>query len=301
MISIHEFTEQILEGLTIELGDGVTVTTSNVLKNNGVSYVAVNINDGARIAPVIYLDSFYEKYKDGDSTVNDVVNQIINVYRNNREFPGGFEIGRFTEWSEAKKNVAFKIINTEANSELLQDVPHIDYMDLSIVFMYVGKDNELQTNYSILIHNSHMENWKVDVNDLFACSKDNMKNDFVISSMSEILRDMLGNQNDDLLPVMEDSCPMYVLSNKSKTYGAAGIVFNDVLKSFSEGHGFADIIILPSSIHECILLPVSDDNMDTDGFNAMIQEVNSTQVEDIEVLADHHYIYSYADNVVRAA
>ena len=51
-----------------------------------------------------------------------------------------------------------------------------------------------------------------------------------------------------------------------------------------------DFYILPSSIHEMIILPKSRE-IAKEELDAMIQDINHTQVDTEEVLSDHAYLY----------
>lgn len=82
---------------------------------------------------------------------------------------------------------------------------------------------------------------------------------------------------------------MYVLTNNIRTNGATCITYPDILKDFAEEHQ-SDIYIIPSSIHEVILIPES--NLDMEEFNQIIAEVNQKELDPTEVLSDHMYLYS---------
>jgi len=92
---------------------------------------------------------------------------------------------------------------------------------------------------------------------------------------------------------------MYVLSNADKLNGAAAILDSKTMEDISEKLG-GDFIVLPSSIHEVIVLPVNED-MDRQTLEAMVQDVNAGQVAPEERLSDHVYMYdSQAKELVRA-
>ena len=55
--------------------------------------------------------------------------------------------------------------------------------------------------------------------------------------------------------------------------------------------GAEDIVILPASVHECILLPLTD-AMDTYYLRSMVREVNVTNVEPEDRLSENVYLYS---------
>ena len=86
--------------------------------------------------------------------------------------------------------------------------------------------------------------------------------------------------------------PMYVLSNKSKLNGSGCIFYHNLLHNLCERLE-CDLYILPSSIHEVIVLPVSG-REDYHEMNNMIQDINRDQVAKEEVLSDHFYYYNYS-------
>ena len=52
-----------------------------------------------------------------------------------------------------------------------------------------------------------------------------------------------------------------------------------------------DFYILPSIIHEVLLLPKEESEGDISELNLMIHDVNATQVQEEEILSDHVYCY----------
>ena len=82
---------------------------------------------------------------------------------------------------------------------------------------------------------------------------------------------------------------MYVLSNADKLNGAAALLDAKTMEDISEKLG-GDFVVLPSSIHETIVLPLNED-MDRHTLEAMVQDVNATQVAPEERLSDHVYAY----------
>ena len=115
-------------------------------------------------------------------------------------------------------------------------------------------------------------------------------------SIQEILIEMLnqkGIETDDIqneMTKMQDEIPMYVLSNEQNYFGASVLYYPGALKEISKRFQ-SDLIILPSSIHEVIVLPVNGKEQ-FDEMNEMIKEINKDQVADEEVLSDHLYYYN---------
>ena len=117
---------------------------------------------------------------------------------------------------------------------------------------------------------------------------DNMHNYFPpeFASMSNILRSLGYNE----IPEGAELIEMYVLTNKDKHYGAAYMFDKEVMSRIAEEIG-GDMVVLPSSIHESILLRKGKDT-DFDTLREMVKEVNRTQLLPTEILSDEVYQYS---------
>lgn len=106
----------------------------------------------------------------------------------------------------------------------------------------------------------------------------------------EMANDMVG------YPEQADQNKMYILSNVKGINGATCLLYQNVLRDFSEQIQ-SDLFILPSSIHEVILVPY-DRSISKEALEAMVKDVNRTQVSQDEVLSDRVYFYSRANNAI---
>ena len=109
--------------------------------------------------------------------------------------------------------------------------------------------------------------------------------------MADLLKDMLPDDADS-----EALQPMYILSNSGKVNGATCILYDGLLSQIAERLK-SDFILLPSSIHEVILVPV-DQCEELCTFSSMVAEVNETQLTDEEILSDHAYYYERSKGVL---
>lgn len=104
----------------------------------------------------------------------------------------------------------------------------------------------------------------------------------------------LSSGTDSLLehitPAAESFCTMYVLTNSYKLYGASCILYPGLLQQIAEQLG-TDLLILPSSIHEVIILPAVSSSHHA-GFRDMVAEINQTELAVDEVLSSRIYHYS---------
>ncbi len=79
---------------------------------------------------------------------------------------------------------------------------------------------------------------------------------------------------------------MYVLTNKSRFRGAGNIIDKEAIRNKGIGN---KLFAIPSSIHEWILLPYSDD-MSPEDIGNMIREINGDIVSPEDQLGDRVYI-----------
>lgn len=87
-----------------------------------------------------------------------------------------------------------------------------------------------------------------------------------------------------------DRPALHVLTNRRGIYGASCMLYRDIIKDFADQEG-ADVIILPSSIHEVLLFP--DHLMFDHAFLCRtVQEINQEDVPKEDVLSDRIYIFS---------
>lgn len=314
-----EFQEKIKKALQEYGGSDMTVRISKVRKNNGHILTGVSMyKPGSNITPTLYIDDYLKRYEEG-VTFGEIMKDVIYMLENyaiDREM----DISFFTEWDRAKRRIVYRLINAEKNEELLKEVPYIPFMDLAIVFYYLMGDKSMG-NASIMIHKKHLAVWEVEEKSLYDVAVKNTHKmlPYAIQNISQLMRDVLfenigkqmgekGCTDKECVEeitdrMMEQLSPihqqvnMYVLSNNSRYYGAACILYKDLLKKFAESHD-ADIYILPSSVHEMILLP-DRGGEDPVKLAEMVRDVNDTQLSPEEVLSDSVYYYDRKSGEIR--
>ena len=289
------FKELILEALKERFGEDCQIEYKVVLKNNGIKLDGVIVRqNNCVVSPTVYVNDYYENYKNGDD-INETVDIIEQLIRDNT-IEEEFNADELILFDNVKDRIVYKLINFEKNKELLNTVPYKKYLDLAIVY-YISVKEDIFECASILINNSHLKLWNKtseEINELAvkntpALLKPELK------SMGETLKEMMFNEEnefgfeeDDL-----DNCCMYVLTNEKKQFGAATILYDNELNDFSDKIE-SDFYIIPSSVHEVIIIPSKFVNSSI-GLDEMICEVNSTQVPLVDILSDHAYKYNRAD------
>lgn len=316
-MNYDEFVNYVREGMEDVLGEDCIVSTHKVLKNNDIELEALTVmNKESNVSPTIYLNSYYEEYKKGTDK-RQIIKDIYELY-NEHSLKLNFNVDIFKDYEKISKRIVYKLINTKTNEKLLNDIPSIPYLDLSIVF-YCLLDDEFLGSATALIHNIHMEMWEIDKEDLLKVAKINTPKllPYELKNMNDVIRDMLISdlqqtiyEKDDrydlncnmpgpdvvadgLMKDINDAkndISMYVLTNRQKTNGAICMLYDNVIEDFASKVE-SDLYILPSSIHEVIIIPVNDE-IDSEELTNMVKDVNEKELEAIDVLSDHVYYYS---------
>ena len=291
------FTTLVQREVEKRAGENYRVKLNDVMKNNGVVLRGITLmQDDSNISPAIYLNPYYDAYENGDTTLGTVIDEVIDTYERNK-INRSIDMKFFLNYETVRSRIIFKLINTEKNRELLRDVPYIPFHDLSIVFQCLVSEERFG-NASILIHNVHLQLWKVNARELYECALENtpLLQGYELADMNTVLEEMkaLGGIDDEEIEDMQQEVPMYVLSNKSRINGASCILYKDILKDFAMVVD-KDLYVLPSSIHEVILLP-SDGTQESEQLKEMVREINQSQVEKEEVLSDSVYYYRRSDD-----
>jgi hypothetical protein len=291
------FTTLVQREVEKRAGENYRVKLNDVMKNNGVVLRGITLmQDDSNISPTIYLNPYYDAYENGDTTLGTVIDEVIDTYERNK-INRSIDMKFFLNYETVRSRIIFKLINTEKNRELLRDVPYIPFHDLSIVFQCLVSEERFG-NASILIHNVHLQLWKVNARELYECALENtpLLQGYELADMNTVLEEMkaLGGIDDEEIEDMQQEVPMYVLSNKSRINGASCILYKDILKDFAMVVD-KDLYVLPSSIHEVILLP-SDGTQESEQLKEMVREINQSQVEKEEVLSDSVYYYRRLDD-----
>jgi len=277
---LREKTDHLLDSQT-------TVKVHHALKNNDTKRIGLTVfQKDTNISPTIYLEEFYLQYQNGRE-LDEIATSIVNLYHEVK-FEHSWEVKQVQDFHLAKSKLVYRLIHFQKNEHLLKDIPYIPYLDLAIVFYLLLETTERGTA-TILITNEMINYWKVSVGELFTISLKNTPEllPAECKPMHIVIQELLQKPLSD--ECFEQSC-MFVLSNQYRHFGAACMLYEKILEDIGKQLN-EDYYVLPSSIHEVIILPSSCNLAHTD-LNDMVTEINDTQVSTEDVLSDHAYYYS---------
>lgn len=286
-----EFIQDISTEIQTRLGDEFNVTMHKVEKTNGIIYDGMTIkNQQFNIAPTFYLNQYYHRYLDGVK-LEDIYDDIIRTY-NTKKPTKDYDINSFVNFEKAKSQIIFRLINKEKNINLLKSVPHIDFHDMAIVFLY-SVDEFKDTVATILISNEHMTIWGTNIEELHLLAIENSPR--ILGIKFTNINDIVSNITNFPFELSnaDIEIPMYVLSNNTNTNGASAILYKGLLKEIADKLD-GNLLIIPSSVDEVILIPIvecDDYTMIKSYYSQMVCEVNETTVSDPNILSSSAYIY----------
>ena len=284
MMNFEEFKAWVKENITSkDWKETSQVEISVVKKNNGVSKAGLSIREDEHdVSPLLYLDDYYIHYQNGELLEN-VIKKIRDDY-NEKVQMAAVKIPNLQEFENVRGKIIYRLVNYEKNKEILEDCPHIRLYDLAVTFRWVARIDDVGVSTS-LITNKQVKEWGVSVNDLVLAARQNTPRLFPaqIIDMEEMLAGMVS------FILYPSAIPMYILTNKQELNGASALLYGDILKDFANKKG-ADMYILPSSIHEVIMVPADRIN-DPTKLLSIVHDANTTVVSIGDVLSDSVYYY----------
>lgn len=248
----------------IKSNTNLEVSVHDVQKGN-VTLTGISIGNGT-VRPTLYTRNYedlYDKYG-YDEVAKKMLEDAINAEVNHVDMS-------CMEWEYAKENLKLCIAPKGTN----RGVVTYPYLDLELYVRVMIKEmNNVNGYASYKVNQAMLDKWNVSSGQLlrkaFDCTV------YKVKSMSEIL-----------FGVEEDS-PLLVVRTEDEMYGASAMYCKDILKQVADKFD-SDLLIIPSSIHEILLQPI--ENLEFEGINKLINDVNTEQLEPEEVLSDHAYIF----------
>ena len=298
-MEFEEFANAVVENISERLPESfqtAKISLQMVMKNNDLRLTGLTIRrDGSNIAPTIYLEQFYEKYKEG-ADFGDILEEIAEI-RVENDAPENFDVSKIMDLPRYKNRIFPKLIGAGWNRDLLEKRPHVMIADLAVTF-YIDLGSYGDGNMSIPIHNGLRDAWGVTADELYDIAVSNLSSSG--QGTFESINDVIGDLLASLIPDEENcqdenSNDMYVLSNRKRIDGASLLLDKGMMQRVIDRIG-EDFYILPSSIHECIILPAIPE-MDVAELTAMVREINATQVSVGDRLSDNVYRYTLSEGL----
>ena len=291
------FVEKMREAVQDAMGEKIIVEKKVTSKNNSVSVAGLTIADETgEVLSFMDLNSYYLLYLQ-EGNLSACVEKITEEYEKRRTERGNVQeiMRKMSKWEEACNRLYPILVSYEENKEWLTGVVHQKYLDLAICFVI----RVPEVHGHVKVRSNLFLVWEITEERLMAQAMENLKQDgYTISSIVDML-DELGEDpyEEELGEEMKDEIPLRVLSNGECCFGAAGILYTDLLAEYA-AKVEKNLFLLPSSVHEMMILPMDNILMGRE-LKAMVQEINRESVSPEERLSDHIYYFDRADETVR--
>lgn len=285
-MSFEEFQDYIRENILIGWMPQAEVKLQEIKKNNGVVCCGLYIKEkGEKVSPYIYLEDYYAAFCSGDA-LETILEKIRSEYLWGMDHLASRPV-ELADFSKVKDAIIYRLVNYEKNREILLQCPFIQMNDLAVTFRWVAHMDEIGIS-TALISNRELMVWGISLPELLLTAEKNTSRLFPARIMS--LEEVAGEQDiveEKIVKKKESS--IYVLTNSCRINGATAILYDKILKEFAAGIQ-DDFYILPSSIHEMLLIPAAECHED-ERLAELVREANESFLSPGDVLSDSVYYY----------
>lgn len=244
----------------------------------------------AYAAPTFYIEYMYEEYKDGvpfPVIMANTARVMENALKGDKPKVPSFSARSILD------NVVIQLIGLAGNEEYLEGLPHREFLDMAIIYRRLISFDECGV-MSFIIDNDLAEYAKITEEQLYKKAYKNTGKLLkpVCRDMRSLLNDM--SEGSDLPEINDQEGPkIFVVTNEHKYLAATALLYPQVFEDMTGELG-SDIIILPSSIHDLIVMS-NDDHFEGAGLKEIVKDVNSNHMSKAEVLSSNVYRYKKGD------
>lgn len=235
-----------------------------------ITYTGLMIRKVGVPTPVINLDALYEDYKHDKFDLDECYVHIDRMLNSKLDTP--FKAEDIIQWEKMKDRLYIRLFGELT----VTDGVYRKVADLyAVPYIQITDDDTASTRVTDQLMNA----WGVSEETVFEQAEKTQATlrPVEIASIAEKI-----GMPEELNP------GMYVVSTKTGILGAGCILYEGVADAVRERIG-GDFYILPSSIHEVIVIPKDDDRLNE--FTDLVRMVNSTAVEEKERLSDSVYTF----------
>ncbi len=261
------------------------------VKNNGVVVTGLMLKGEEPVAPNFYLDRQFVEWMRGLCTLEEIAERLCGAYQEEVKRNSHLLSELRFNWEEFRRGVFLRLVNREKNKEVLEKIPHREFLDLAVVY-YFSIPISGDVAGTMLLSLEHLKLLKITEEELHKTAQSNGERfqPVRIRCMEELLYDLGRKIGVEVYETKTCNSVLYVMTNSKGMFGAASLLFEEELEAFAERIG-KSFYVLPSSVHEVIFVPDCE-GFSKDYFKSMVQEINATQVDATEVLSDNIYFYN---------
>lgn len=300
-MSFEQFVDTVQEQIKGYLPDAyqdAEVQTTDFQKLND-GYIGMTVRqEGQMVTPNINLNAQFDQYMrtgDMDRVLRSIAEQV--------QLQPDIQTDWLRDYEKVKDRLFIRVSDSQANKDYLSNLPHKTVDGLAVTY-HIALNGVEGANASAAITNQMMEGYGITREQLHADALANAKGMMPAryTSMAAMMMGLAAEAgfNQDLMEEAPPGVPMLmVLTNSQGLNGAAAMFYPGQLDHVSDGF-HSDFFILPSSVHEVLILP-DDKATDYRDLQMMVQQINATEVAPQDRLSDHVYHYDAKEHVLEKA
>ena len=255
---------------------------TQVVTKNGVELNSVVIRtEGTNIAPNIYVDEILERVNNGNKAFDLVISEIIKKYEEHKNVSFNADILKDKEFILSHSYIA---LQRASEQELVKRDCGFDGIES---YLYMRLEQFEDGIGAVKLNHQLLALADISEEELWKSAEKNTFSETTLKPLFSAINDIL--EQDIPEEILEnESCGLYVLSNKSMNCGASAILDKKALNVLAEKTHTRNFIMIPSSRHEVIVVPETSE-MRLEDITEMVQTVNANEVQPIDQLADKAY------------
>lgn len=293
-MGIEEFTKELAEKVQAKL-NGVEVISMKNLKNNGVVVHGLTFRrEDENVAPTLYLEHWFEKFKSKRLSVDDILKQIICTYQDLPE-PNIPDMEEYLSSPELIDKINVRLLNMKKNRRMIEErnlvyykIPNTDMVCL----FYIRISSEGDTVGEVALSETLMERYLPtfkDAKELYDEVVSKVSADKIsLEPVAKFANKIIKERGFDMPPIPLEANFLHVLTNDTRMFGVSVLLTEVGRRLLLERFPNGKLTVLLSSVHETLILE-TEENESVFWLHQMVMEVNATQLEDVDYLSDNVY------------
>lgn len=302
----EDFLNEFVKEMENKLADyGMEVSIVNKMRNNGIIEKCIKVDiPGCNMSPSIGTLSLYEHYREFDD-MEKIVSALSKkiIEDKNRQID--------TMSVLSKENILnstyLMVVNAKSNQKLLADTPHYFIAEGELAVIPRLNISITEKSGFIIIKNDLLPKLQMTGDEILQIAKLNTseQNLFEINSLLSVTMQAMEENGEDIADdfsefFTENTPKTFVITNKDKKLGACCLACPEVIGTAIEKMGI-DCYILPSSIHEVILIEKKGNFNEIEELRDMVNQVNRQSVSAAEILSDKVFVYNQKTKKIEIA
>lgn len=245
---------------------------------NGVPVSGIMVAGDNGISSFIRVDRCLDDINKNGKSFESAVEEFIDYFKRNK-LEKEFDVTLLSNKEFVLSHLSIAL--QKAGNQNLVKKP-CAYFGGVEQFLYLSTYNNKEIQLYAEINPDNLVHVGVSEEEAWERAKQNLHDSIEIWNMLDILRE---KKNMDVSQFDEEDIPMYILSNKGNSHGASGVLDEEILREFAKKHHTDKLVLLPSSVHEVIILTDADED-ELESMKHLVASVNEQEVAPEDQLSD---------------